>query len=358
MTTRRRSAFTLIELLVVIAIIAILIGLLLPAVQKVREAAARMQSANNLKQLGIACHSAHDANGAFPPTGVNAWCNIPGNCPGQSPYTGPYVGSTNDKVTFFLCLLPYIEQGNLVQQSEWGNTGISRRRDSLSKIIGTDVIKTFVAPSDDSPQNQIDASWGWFYSNQIFKQGLTSYAVNARAFGRSPGSQWDFAWNLNQSGGTLKMTAITDGTSNTLFLAEKPMVSGPNVIAWRDYSIQNQSSPFVSGVNTWSATDTAPEALNIFGYNCYAPWGGEDGQWWSNNCMMTVNGVTAEFYHTPRPRRPRSQQSYWNLYPLTSSGIQVLMGDGSVRNISSNIGLVPWSAAVTPNGGEVASLDN
>ena len=314
--SRRWRAFTLVELLVVIAIIAILIGLLLPAVQKVREAAARSQCSNNLKQMSIAVHNFHDALKRYPPL-LGRKGLQPGPAPGQ-PNNPPW-----GNVHFYI--LPYIEQDNFYKATYDptvdGNNSSNGYRPWLNRWKS---IKTYVCPSDPSIPNDglginiIVAGW-------TDTPSLTSYASNTQVFanvdinGNPIGPEfWDGAARMPAS--------FPDGTSNTIMFAERYGICGRYM--------NSGSYPAGSGGSVWN-------------------WWGEDSA--QPAFALYSRGPGSKFQIQPNPYQTNCNPFVANT-PHTS-GMVVALCDASVRTISSGLSATTWWSACTPAGNEVLGSD-
>jgi prepilin-type N-terminal cleavage/methylation domain-containing protein len=316
-----RRGFTLIELLVVIAIIAILIGLLLPAVQKIREAAARMQSANNLKQMGLALHNFESANGVAPPM----FGTVPA---GGTDFAGGSI---------FYHLLPFLEQDNLHK------LGVDVSRSHPVKIyrhpLDRSYIKsgTFILPSAANP-NWADPN------NPVW--GLISYSANWQVFG-------DEAIAL--------VPKMADGLSNTMVFGEKYAVAkrptNPGANLW-GYGVDPRSIP--SGFNpplgpgqypgeTQWANDQ-PQSLYVTMYHPRTGFVNRGGavptSWYGTNPWRCRCMLKPEWMPPLDNVHPQKSQS------MVLAGIYICLADGSVRFVKSSTPDAPWSAAETPDYGE------
>ncbi len=322
MVLRKRPAFTLIELLVVIAIIAILIGLLLPAVQKVRDAAARMQCSNNLHQMSIAAHSYHDANEAFP----SAWLNP---TPAKV-FTGviqdPPLNTAPRFTNLLVELLPYIEQGNL--QKNWDFNDINKNR-GPDGSLASQVVKIFICPSSIIAANPKSTVSGNVY-------GLNSYAgiAGRYSFRAFKGSAFtisnDGVFYINSR---VKMTGITDGTSNTILFGERQHKDPAFDAMYKNFPI--------IGWSGWAWCDQG-NAIGDFLVGAAQPI-----NW---NIPVGSTGANSS-------SNPWVQQRLSTMGSGHTGGANCGMADGSVRFVRDSTPLAILQALCTRAGGEVASLD-
>jgi prepilin-type N-terminal cleavage/methylation domain-containing protein/prepilin-type processing-associated H-X9-DG protein len=262
---RRRSGFTLIELLVVIAIIAILIALLVPAVQKVREAAARAQCQNNLKQLGIALHGYHDANKVLPPAGKGyGWCIVSGS------YTGD---SQIYNLNGLVLLLPYLDQGplyqrlNLAEAMSGQNTGYccSYTGNTSGTVVGNPAtngnaalmdtpIPVLRCPSDAGKPTQ--GAGGTYGPGGSFDGAKTNYDFitstgdfNCNSWKVSPAN----ARTMFGENSRTHLTDVSDGTSNTVAMGETTFdVFNGRCASWGYRGWVMTGIDMRSGINDWS----------------------------------------------------------------------------------------------------------
>jgi prepilin-type N-terminal cleavage/methylation domain-containing protein len=302
-----RSAFTLIELLVVIAIIAILIGLLLPAVQKVRDAAARIQCINNLKQHGIALHAYHDTHS--------------GLCKGFSAYTSaaPFEGAWS----WMAHILPFVEQQNAYTQAKTFANGGGVNWYAWYNPVCELQLKVYTCPADPRGMQKYPGRTN--YGGQFVDYALTTYLGNA---GTTSTSNDGVLFHESK----VRLTDITDGTSNTIMVGERPPNSNLEYGWWfAAYGYDGRGTADC----TMTSNDIALANYFSSSYGC-----------------DTTNLALKIGLQPGKPTVGCDAAHYWSFH---SGGSLFLMGDGSARMLTYNANNIIVQLS-TRSGGEVVNI--